>query len=71
MPHARVLDSEFQVKDLGLWIPVHSEIADSKAQDSGDSTSKIFPDVRFHKQNFPRFQIPQAKILQIPESRLP
>ena len=41
------------------WIPDSlSCFADSKAQDSG-----------LHKQNFPRFQIPQAKISGILISR--
>ena len=53
--------------ELGFWIPIVrgipdslSCILDSKAQDFG-----------FHKQNFPRFRIPQAKISWIPESEFP
>ena len=53
--------------ELGFWIPIVrgipdslSCILDSKAQEFG-----------FHKQNFPRFRIPQAKISWIPESEFP
>jgi len=69
-PHVRefrtVLDSGFQYLsvELGFWIPIVSGIPDSfscildsKPQDCG-----------FHNQNFPGFQIPQAKISQILES---
>ena len=71
-----VLDSEFHALDAGLQDPSLCQgkldsvfqivggipdslscILDFKAQDSG-----------FHKQNFPRFRIPQAKISRIPES---
>ena len=52
--------------ELGFWIPILSGILDSlsyildsKAWDSG-----------FHKQNFPGFRFLQAKISQIPESRI-
>ena len=65
------MDSGFQLLDsrsfsvkLGFRIRIVSGILDSytcipdsKAQDSG-----------FHKQKFPRFRIPNAKISRIPES---
>ena len=81
-PHVResktLLDSGFHAVDSGfqlldsrsfsvkLWFPIrivsgisdsYTCIPDSKTQDSG-----------FHKQKFPRFWIPNAKISQIPES---
>ena len=53
--------------ELGLCFPIISGIPDSlscipdsKPQESG-----------FHKQNFPRLQIPQAKIIRIPEYIFP
>ena len=50
----------FQILNFSGIPDSYSCILDSKAQDS-----------EFHKQKFPRFWIPQAKISQIPESRLP
>ena len=59
-----LLDSRSFSVELGFRIRIVSEIPDSytcipdsKAQDSG-----------FHKQRFPRFRIPNAKISRIPES---
>ena len=65
------MDSEFRVLDSSLFqwnlnsrflslVGYLSSIPDSKALYSG-----------FHKQNFPRFQILQAKIFQILESGFP
>ena len=63
------LNSKFQSLSVerGFWIPIVSGIADSlscipdsKAQESG-----------LHKQNFLRFRIPQGKIFQIPELKIP
>jgi len=63
------MDSKFQSLSVerGFWIPIVSGIPDSlscipdsKAQESG-----------LHKQNFPRFRIPQVKISQIPELKIP
>ena len=46
--------------ELGFWIQNVSGISDSLSC-IPDSTSKIFPDLGFHKQKFPGFGIPQAK----------
>ena len=60
-------DSGFQYLsvELGFWIPIVTGIPDSFRciLDSVnlrivDSIIKIFPDSRFHKQTFPRFQNP-------------
>ena len=60
----QLLDSRSFSVELGFRIRIVSGILDSytcipdsKAQDSG-----------FHKQKFPRFRIPNAKISRIPES---
>ena len=60
----QLLDSRSFSVELGFRIRIvsgipdsYSCIPDSKAQDSG-----------FHKQKFPRFRIPNAKISRIPES---
>ena len=53
----QLLDSRSFSVELGFRIRIVSGIPDSKTQDSG-----------FHKQKFPRFWIPNAKISQIPES---
>ena len=61
------LNSKSFSVELGFRIPIvsgipdsYSCIPDSKTQDSG-----------FHKQEFPRFRIPQATISRIPESGHP
>ena len=53
--------------ELGFLIPIASRIPDSL---SGIPDSKA-KDSEFYKQNFPGFEIPRAKISQIPESRVP
>ena len=59
----RIPGTGYRIFFSGTWIPVVSGIPDSlgcipdsKAQDSG-----------FHRQTFPRFRIPHAKISKIPD----